>query len=431
VRQYTHPLLCLLALLIVCGGGCYTGKRFPPLKAFLKANYTHITGGLPVELPEPITTIPDLQPGTAIAFYCTATNAIRSLLCAEPLIVELAQPITNETITAGIEGVDVRSATSTVVITKATAAALMESTKGSTTLLGDTDGIGSLSTARSGAELLSASGIGDLESARSGEIMSQDDRDGGFDTVSTLGELPDLATVDADFTSVRAGAETAPDAIVEQQFDPITERGSRKIDVRAGLGNFGELVDSRNVNFFEGIDIIAWLTDQNILDGIYGDLDQITIFADADLIDGDEEIAILRALQGSITVSNLVNRPLSDGYRVGGRKIVGPTYESTMSIAEVGAEGYYHGTEVLFSLQIANTGTVPLYDLVVLSGLPAHTEFTRFPVVETRERGFLHFYLRDKKLLAWKVYKPVNPGETFKATFALRLDNWDVSQMRP
>ena len=122
---------------------------------------------------------------------------------------------------------------------------------------------------------------------------------------------------------------------------------------------------------------------------------------------------------------NLVHRVFSAHLREPAGEPAVPA-KPALVVSAFPEENVHHGHELVIAVAIENRGDTPLYDAVVVNGIPANTTFVRFPITDTRTRGFLHFHLAGERSIVWKLYRPLAPGETFKATFVVRLDPWLV-----
>lgn len=194
-------------------------------------------------------------------------------------------------------------------------------------------------------------------------------------------------------------------------------------DATGGSGQFGTFFDSDWFAVLDNDDLFSLLKDFGLLDGYY-DSDQVSRLDENVVVPQREKQAFMLLLREGASMEQLIERPLSEPFRA---KLPKPGTSVTrlqMTVDPLWLGVYHHGGKIVYSLVLTNTGTAPLHDALILSGLPEHTTFDRFPVAD--EGGYAHFHVANRSLVAWKLYRPLEPGQTFRASFVVKLDPWRI-----
>jgi len=204
---------------------------------------------------------------------------------------------------------------------------------------------------------------------------------------------------------------------------PVAAAGVSGVNRVKQTGGFGAVDESRSVSMLVDSDFVRILIDANLVDGFY-DAKNI-LMAPALEVPPEELAAFQTVFEKGGPVSNLVNRAFSAVLRrdaaAGGSNCV-----SELLVDVVGEPPFHHGARVLFTVALANKGDGTVYDALILNALPEHAAFSEFPLRDAPRRGFSQTYLPKRKLMVWKLYRPLEPGETFRASYVLNLDPWQI-----
>ena len=205
------------------------------------------------------------------------------------------------------------------------------------------------------------------------------------------------------------------------------EDGEDKMDITRFGGALGGMMQgSYNSDFMTGQFDINTLSGLIDVDGIYGEFD--VVLMEGGFIAGDHERdSFLEDLTSKKSLAILLNRRdnnfLRDDYE--GQSGAPKLEMSFVLIKPKGA--CWHGGLAVLQMSIKNTGDIPAFDILALNKIPEHAAFQRFIKSEKLPPWLVRGYLKKENLLYWRLYQPLKPGETFKSTFMVKLDEWDVN----
>lgn len=460
--------------LVVMGVGCLMGRRFPALSSFRDPPYEEVALG--VALPEPAGEWdwPHFVAGGSVAYYSYGdTGQIERACCSTASVFRLSQPagdMTQDVQCAGsvmavarmevelsntLAGASMESRCAAETVMVYTAAGHVESLKAEVTLSASTV-TGGLRTLSGMTEMAAVQAGGGLRVSEARAEMVGG-RETGFlapvvenKTLVRLEEGGQLASAVEErmaprnvtagtnvvFTRETTAMEqhsvqeatapitrmdltmTASNAMQSVALRRLDERGEVQREDRSGY--FGSMADEDTFLALEDEDEMELIEDSDLLEGCY-DEEGMLAGTEALVVPPEETAALLAAIKAR-NMRDVMERPLSLGLRPPpGQTTSNGTV--TLRLAEVRGTRYWHGHEVLFSLSVKNTGTTPLYDLCLFQFIPDNAAFARFPTA-TPGNGCARFHLEDDRALFWKLYLPLKPGQTFRVTFAVRLDPW-------
>lgn len=363
-------------LTAMLGPGCEPRETFPSREAFDKAPYLTITDGIapkPDGVPE---RLPALSAGTKVAYIAAGDGTIRAITCAEPWLAEVHVPD---------EGVPL------------------------TMRRGDSG----IELAAGQTELASATGRSDMELASEGtQIAAAEGRSGlATETHNQTGETVEGRSDQQTEVAVRE----APAAAEAQSELDLAERGAvAEVDRRVAW--FGALDDE---------DFITRLEESNIISGFYDGEDNLLLTDEALVIAVDEREQIIRLIRTHGELAKIIFRDASQKHRTAANIPAGAKYEGQLTVTSRTTPIRYAHPFVLV-LSMTNPGKTPLLDTVILNGLPANSQFVRFGVDPKRTAGFFPYYHESEteKLIFVKLYRPIQPGETFKIAVLCQADPW-------
>jgi len=149
------------------------------------------------------------------------------------------------------------------------------------------------------------------------------------------------------------------------------------------------------------------------------------IICDAQFIPTVTEMSDFQMLLDSdIVVSDLLHRPFSEGFRLNAPE--GGDNCQIESEFNAFPDILYHGHLAVVSISIKNTGDAPIYDMVAVAAIPEHTAFAGFHENNPAKSGYLNFYVKARNIVVMKIYRPLNPSETFQNLIILKIDSWRV-----
>ena len=371
----TWRLLMVLVITPILWG-CL--QDFPEETLFDVAPFEKIVDGYNCGLTEVPEVLPEMQPGQKIVFFATARGEILMSSCEEictvtPEIPEVFLPLAHTSSEGGL---------------------VLASEKLS---LAKTDKSGVLALEEETTQIASTEVTGDLQTVE--ETLSQE-------TSSATGDQRIVSTV----------VETADEIESVGTAEIVTETVLATENIQQG--GFMSLSDD---------DLVAMLEEENIIAGFYDSQDNLLVYESETILTAEEREQIINLLVSKGKLSELVNRNLSATARTGVEIPAVADHASVVSISSVSSTTYF-GHEFALTISLANTGNTPIFDALILNGLPENTTFVRFACRASKVSGYIPVYheFSDQKLIFVKLYRPIAPGETFKITVLLRAAPWPI-----
>jgi hypothetical protein len=351
--------------------------------------------------------LPALSAGQFVAFYVCAGAGTNGLACVEPLRLPVTRALGTVALDAGT--------TSSVVRREASAAEISVAL-----VRGRLD--------RVGERLTLAAAQSTTAVASPAETVALGGRENRTEVapVDVVREVPAPARV------VAAAPSAASTRSVEQQ---VAAGATALVGIQAGAAvgaagaqaTLGGVDDRDLVKMLADMNIVRVLMDQNLVDGFYDAVN--LLMPPVEQVPPEEQALFMQLLAKGGPLNELMDRSCSAGFRTQGAgegECIGEARWIPM-----GKGPFLHGGKAVLILEVKNGGTRPLYDLLMFGGLPEHTRFALFPVQNPGQSGFLHAHLSSRSLLVWKLYRPLQPGQTFRTSVVLTLDPWVVSSKSP
>lgn len=222
--------------------------------------------------------------------------------------------------------------------------------------------------------------------------------------------------------------ETAMNARIDHTHEAISARliateGTGGIKRATRDTDFGALYESISVGILTDSDLIRLLVDANIIDGFY-DADNILMKTTVEV--PQEEINAFRELLNQNgPIADLLNRAFSESLRTNDTSIASNCL-AELTVDVLGNAPFRHGNRLMFTISLVNRNQQPIYDAVIVNAIPKHTSFDVFPVLNTEKHGVLQTFMDSRNIIVWKLYRPLQPGETFRASYAVVLDRWKI-----
>jgi len=425
---------------LALAGGCITTKGMSP-EAMNSPPYSIVTEGLKPDMGSISSHVPQLSHGMQLAFFITGSNMVNIATMDKPAVLEIKGAALSRSIKLAKYDYDIVASVHTEILKSTTIQENVGVSKAMATLELSHRQTG-ITAKQKSAEIQSQANTLNIDTSQA--FAGIDSTKNTIDIETTQGSADittrkdslDIEAPESISSMERVSTEskmsvTAEKAVIDvtenTQKTGIDDEESTTMDQQTKDSKFGFLDESMDVMVESDFDVIKVLRDQFIIDGFYqkGVLHEGgSIYA----VPSKEEQAFLNLLRSrTTTVEELLNRPFSKRFRKGSG--TNPA-EISITAEFITNRTKHHGEQVLLSIQVSNNGTTPVYDLLLLNRLPQHTAFERFPVVSTRESGFLHNFNNNNETLAFKLYRPLMPGNFFKTSVILRLERWDVTAKR-
>jgi hypothetical protein len=139
----------------------------------------------------------------------------------------------------------------------------------------------------------------------------------------------------------------------------------------------------------------------------------------------DPEIQTLVSLfKNNPEIRRILNREFSSIFRKKMEHAVSSCHIET-TFSKINSKTY-HGHSAAIGIEIMNSGATPIYDVLILTGVPDNSEFNLFFDKYPEKKGFYNFFMYSKNVICTKLYRPINPGETFKNIFSITVDPWYI-----
>ncbi|MBT5607631.1 MAG: hypothetical protein HN742_18935 [Lentisphaerae bacterium] len=197
----------------------------------------------------------------------------------------------------------------------------------------------------------------------------------------------------------------------------------QRVAVLTRFGSLSDMTDLGNVSELDDSGILELLEDLGMVDGFY-DSGNNRILLDTSEIIADETVSrLLAELRANGTVTRYAGGQLALIFEP---RVTGKADVSLKAVARQERQKLYHGSSLIVLLTLRNSGSEPLRDLICFLPVPEHTNFNRFLV--RHFRGFVNGVFAEDRLLFWRLYRPLEPGETFKSVFVLDLDRWELGE---
>jgi hypothetical protein len=216
--------------------------------------------------------------------------------------------------------------------------------------------------------------------------------------------------------SARGGL--AINAAQETAGMPVMKGETAAAPTERSVDGFTGLVDLAIVRAIFGSEAVSTFYDQD---------NNVFVLDESYVITLDEREQIMKLVEEGGSLTLLLNRPASDHFR---REKVPPpdaVYAGQLQLTFV-PDRLYYGHEVGLAITLKNTGAAPIYDAVICNGVPQNTGFVRFWVEGEATRGFFAYYSKTRRLIFVKVYRPIQPGESFRILAILRADPWTLER---
>ena len=160
---------------------------------------------------------------------------------------------------------------------------------------------------------------------------------------------------------------------------------------------------------------LSLLEENGMLDGIYAH-GSLVEASDRFVISADEERALVRILNEFGTITGLVFRACTSGLRSQELEYDEVRTTNSQMVVSSLTPVLSHGKDIVFVVELENTGDLPVYDYLLVNGVPEHCTFSRFLVNGGAGKVFINHYLSAQKLMVWKMYSPIYAGESLKFT---------------
>ena len=425
---------------LALAGGCITANGISP-EAMNSPPYSTVTEGLKPDMGSISSHIPQLRHGMLLTFFVTGSNMVNVATMDKTAVLEVKGAALSRSIKLAKYDYDIVTSVHTEILKSTTMQENIGVSKATATLELSHRETG-ITTKHKSAEIQSQANTLNIDTSKAlagidstKNTINIDTTLGSADITTRKGSL-DIEAPESISSMKKVSTESEMSFSTDKAVIDVTENTqktgiddeeSTTMDQQTKDSKFGFLDESMGVMVESDFDVIKVLRDQFILDGFYrkGVLHEGgSIYA----VPSKEEQAFLNLLRSrTTTVEELLNRPFSKRFR----KAAGMNPAEISITAEfITNRIKHHGEQVLLSIQVSNNGTTPVYDLLLLNRLPQHTAFERFPVVSTGESGFLHNFNNNNDTLAFKLYRPLMPGDFFKTSVILRLECWDATAKR-
>ena len=83
----------------------------------------------------------------------------------------------------------------------------------------------------------------------------------------------------------------------------------------------------------------------------------------------------------------------------------------------------YHGSHVLLSYEIKNTGDAPLYDFMLMNNIPKYMDFITGP---EQHSGYTVLPIKSRNAYVIKLFRPLKVAETFKTYVVFKMKPWYI-----
>jgi hypothetical protein len=201
----------------------------------------------------------------------------------------------------------------------------------------------------------------------------------------------------------------------EQQADmqAVAGRAAGRIDRATGL--FGAI---------EEADILRKLQESGHIDGFYDQDNNLIPARDSGVIlSMSQRDHLILMLRNRVTLSEILLIEATARLRRQAKIAPDATYQGKLTVS-CPTEPVYYGHSFVLILQLENTGQAPLFDGLILDGLPAHCRFLRFGVSPDKAVGYVPAYLEAQQLIAVRLVRPLQPGEKFRIALVCQADPW-------
>jgi uncharacterized repeat protein (TIGR01451 family) len=417
-RNAINRFLLRASVLLATGGmlaplACRRSS-FPNEATFRDPPYRRIFDGLKADVDPLPENLPVLQAGQKVAFYARADGTIGTFECDERIEVEVGSPRHSLAVSRFEAGGSVSVHEDSRSVRQAEKA-------------------GAVQTATVDRSVASSQGASGMESRTASRTGEQSVGTGGHTTQVREGQVRQSQAAGGHSTQV-GSAETRHS---QDQGDLATVSGSGQMaaertasgDQRTAEGSLATMHAHSRGGFarLTGQDLVKLLTESDLAVGFYG-LDETRIeYGQDTVVAMAEREEFIRLLQERGSLEALLNRPVSGGLRETATVGDPPRYAGVVELDHVPSPVLY-GHEFAMVISVKNTGNSSLLDVLVLNELPANTQFVRFTVSPSSSRGFFPAFVESdgQKLLAVKLYQPLEPGATFRLPVILRAAPWPI-----
>lgn len=400
-RKRYFPVYCAVLLCLAHGAAAASRRgKTPPVEGYLNPPYSAVTNGILPRVTARQGKLPEFRPGDTIAYFCGSTNELRLVVCAKPCVTPVSQPL-EETVLARTSSVGVVPLRKMgIVLDSALAAGGIWTMKADMTL-GSAKYDGTLAQKQEVKVLYSQKDGGAMAVTGDAAVM------GGVQGTGNLASVSSGTDMDSESQAAGIGVGRSADSVLSDA---------------ATAGSLRQMIERGMFVLLDEQGTIGLLEENGLLDGVYG-ADNKLLLKDRFVVTAAEEAAMLALLSEKGLISAIVNRECNRALRAGRPQVGKPVCSAVMTKTAMG-EKFHHGQYVLYTIEVKNAGNTPIYDLVVFDAVPDRTAFERFPVKGGGAAGFINHYIESEKTMCWRLYMPLEPGETFKMNFILRLDTW-------
>ena len=442
-RTHNTAVLMLLLLLV----GCATA--FPRLDGFLVPPYAQIVDGLRPSFEGVPERLPALERGQKVVFHVGADGGIGRLVCSGPLVVRPAVPSTAEEIGRLELQADVNMARRTVEVRSAAGSSGVRSTTDGLSVLGSSgsanislaDASRSVGTSAGGAQQGLAVAARQTQQARATGSQTASLAEAGAGGVQRGEDV--LRGAAGSTSGTRARAERGDESETDSDALPRADTsvgalsgvaGGQVLQTEAALRSGRLLTAEYNLpgpGSFRAGGATGQFIDDDLLRALIEN--ELTGYFDSDVMRVLDEMAVLvplvererliRMLREGVPLAELLDSDLSAAFRQRLRPPAGARCQAEVRL-ETTQDVVWYGHYFGLLITVENTGDAPVFDALILNGLPRHTSFVRFALPEEGTRGFTQCYLPENQLVAVRLYRPIMPGESFKVTVVLRAAAW-------
>jgi hypothetical protein len=383
-------------------------------------------------------TFPMIKPGQVVAFYATESGEIRTIGCdsfsqdvtmpAGNVVIDKATSIsgytsqqtqgmlqaheTNSNFGSTITQLslkesstqkDVSTFNRESTIASANTGNEVNTSRGRSTIaMGDT--VNQVTTSHQSSSLDKKTTSSDIESKETATEVSRSTTSSGSET--TTGHM-DAGEISEGNTKIRTASKTG------------------SVNKASSLGGLSRFIDADFLwaLFEEAADLIGFDEESDSLIAEL-DADEIETLKEANY----QWAEILQQNDFSKPLDHYINQLASVRFRDKKKSAEG-SY-STQAVCKLSVSknnsGLHHGHPFAFSFTVKNTGTLPIYDLMILSSPAENTEFLQ---TQDNTRGYSVNFIEHQKLVLTRLYLPLKPKKSFAAVALEAALPWFIEEL--
>lgn len=224
--------------------------------------------------------------------------------------------------------------------------------------------------------------------------------------------------------TVSAESKVETEMLATQVAESQLQGGS---EIAQGQGVFVTRGAKGHIDSLDGEEVVSMMIGENVVNGLY-DANWVRILVDDEWkLPGDEADAMREMLQRRESLEKILNRAVFSELRKDVDRTVEGA-EAQLLVEEVTGEFFSFGGYYKLNIKVMNTGKAALFDMVILNEVPANASFNRFAVAASEASGYYPFFIdgpEERRLIAVRIYKPIEPGENRVISVILRADPWD------